>query len=55
MKCKIKYLVVAYGSNLCEYDFNRFVNKNGRDNECLHFEEVVYLSDYELSLHSNSS
>ncbi len=48
MKYENEYLVVAYGSNLCEYDFNRFVNKNGGDKECLHFEEVVYLPDYEL-------
>lgn len=48
MKYKNEYLVVAYGSNLCEYDFNRFLNKNGGDKECLHFEEVVYLPDYEL-------
>ena len=52
MKYKNEYLVAAYGSNLCEYDFNRFVTKNGGDKECLHFEEIVYLPDYELSKHS---
>lgn len=48
MNYKYEHLVVAYGSNLCEYDFLKFVQKNGGSKNCLHFEEVVFLPDHEI-------
>ena len=54
MKYKYKNLVVAYGSNLCGEDWNRFASRNGIDGECLNFEEVVTIPDYKLVFNTPS-
>ena len=54
MKYKYKNLVVAYGSNLCSEDWDRFVARNGIDGECLNFEEVVTIPDYKLVFNTAS-
>ena len=48
MNYKYENLVVAYGSNLCGYDFNNFAQKYESDESCLHFEHLVFLPDYQL-------
>ena len=40
--------LVAYGSNLCGYDFNNFAQKYESDESYLHFEHLVFLPDYQL-------
>ena len=54
MKYKYKNLVVAYGSNLCGEDWNRFASRNGIDGKCLNFEEVVTIPDYKLVFNTAS-
>lgn len=54
MKYTHEHLVVAYGSNLCDYDLKNFARKNGFSESCIHFEDVVFLPDFELCFNTAS-
>ena len=54
MKYKYEHLVVAYGSNLCEHDLKNFARRHGFRENCIHFEEVVFLPDFELCFDTDS-
>ena len=55
MTYKYQHLIVAYGSNLCARDFNKFAQKHGSHGSCLNFEKVVFLPDYEICFDTYSN
>jgi gamma-glutamylcyclotransferase (GGCT)/AIG2-like uncharacterized protein YtfP len=54
MSYKYKHLIVAYGSNLCLRDFSAFAKRNGKSGDCLNFEKVVTIPDYEICFNTRS-